>query len=242
MTYVDLTILKSLSREQFKNAKPFPFATLPSVIPDAKFEELRTTFPDISLFTKSFGLKRAYGQKPHDRYELLWRPDLALSPAWKQFIAELQGADYRREIDRILGTDELQLFYWWQRAVAGCSVSPHCDSPVKLMSHIFYFNSSADWKDEWGGRTLLLDDGGKFDEHTAPEIADFTHYEEPEILGNRTLLFGRTPHSWHAVKPLACPPGVTRNIFTVIARRKPSLKTRILKKLGFDPEKMQGEM
>jgi hypothetical protein len=40
-------------------------------------------------------------------------------------------------------------------------VSPHCDSPKKLGSHIFYLNTKEDWDPSWGGETLILDDGGR---------------------------------------------------------------------------------
>ncbi len=34
-------------------------------------------------------------------------------------------------------------------------------------------------------------------------------------IGNGSLLFQRTPHSWHGMKPLTCPPGKLRKIFSV---------------------------
>jgi len=36
--------------------------------------------------------------------------------------------------------------------VEGCAVSPHCDAVRKLATHIFYFNTEADWDPGWGGR------------------------------------------------------------------------------------------
>jgi hypothetical protein len=50
----------------------------------------------------------------------------------------------------------------WHFAPAGFSLSPHVDAQRKLVSHIFYFNTEADWDPQWGGQTVVLDDQGRF--------------------------------------------------------------------------------
>jgi hypothetical protein len=156
------------------------------------------------------------------------KPDLVLSPAWRDFIDDVKSSEYQEEIMRIFNTRNTSFFYWWQIARTGCAVSPHCDSANKIGSHLFYFNTESDWKDEWGGRTLILDDEKKMNEASAPEIENFKKVQAPEILGNKNLLFGRTPHSWHAVAPLTSPPEAARKIFTVIINRRPDLLKRSL--------------
>ena len=223
MTYLDYDKLRALDTATFQNAKPFPYANPAGLLTEEGFEALRASMPDISLFRKTVGMERQYGQKSHDRYELKHRYDLPLSPAWRDFIAELDGPDYEREIARLMRDDRFTRHYQWQYSFRGCSVSPHCDSPNKLGTHIFYFNTPEDWKSEWGGETLLLDDGGKFDYRSAPKLSDFVSATPSIAMPNRSLIFERRDHSWHAVGGLRSPDGVLRKLFTVIYDRKPSL-------------------
>ncbi len=234
MNYLDLEVLQNIQSEEFLNTKPFPWVNPKGSIRAEKFDLLRKSFPDISLFTKSYGVKRAHGQKPHDRWELLMREGIPLSPEWQEFTAEIRSGSYRKELERIFGTREFTVRYWWQLATTGASVSPHSDSAKKLGTQIFYFNSSEDWKEEWGGRTIILDDEGKFSDQSAPEIHAFPRKYEAQILDNRSLIFMRTPHAWHAVQELAAPEGAYRKLFTVILDCKPSVLRRILRRLGVE--------
>jgi hypothetical protein len=84
-----------------------------------------------------------------------------------------------------------------------------------LGTHIFYFNTEDDWAEDWGGRILLLDDGGKWHPHTGPGFDDLKTSVSLDPRGNGSLLFQRTEHSWHGVRPLACPPDALRKLFIV---------------------------
>jgi hypothetical protein len=227
MKYLNLDALRQIDGATFQNTKPFPWINPHGALYDEQFEKLRKTFPDVSLFTKSYGIERAYGQKPHDRWELFMRDGLPLSPEWKEFVEEIMSPEYRKELERIFGTTNFSVRYWWQRATTGASVSPHADSVKKLGTQIFYMNSSEDWQDAWGGKTIILDDEGKFPEHSAPELSSFSKKYEAQILGNRSLIFMRTAHAWHAVDELKAPEGAYRKLFTVILDRKPGLSARI---------------
>lgn len=232
MKYINIQVLRAIDEIKFRETKPFPWANPQGAIFDDKFAELSVTFPALSLFKKDFGTRRSYGQRLHDRWDLMLNSNPPLSKPWSEFIAELQGVEYRTELERIFGTPNFSLFMWWQYAVRGCSVSPHCDGRTKLGSQLFYFNTPADWKDEWGGSTIVLDDEGKFDCESAPEISDFPRRFESIILGNRSFVFMRTPHSWHAVDEIRAPSTAYRKIFTVIAHHKPTLFQRTLRKFG----------
>ncbi len=39
------------------------------------------------------------------------------------------------------------------------------------------------------------------------------------ILGNQSFMFRRTEHSWHAMRPVTCPPGHLRKVFIVVINR-----------------------
>jgi len=231
MTYLNQQALDSITTEAFNNARLFPWTNPKGLIDDTGFNDLLRTMPDVSLFEKSIGMSRAYGQKPHDRYELKYKEDAPVSKEWQMFIEELSGPRYRAWLARLLGTNDFNLRYQWQYSFNGCSVSPHCDSPNKLGSHIFYFNTPEDWKLEWGGQTLLLDDGGKFPPQSAPDLSEFKGKLAADVFDNRSLFFKRTDRSWHAVSELTSPKDAMRKIFTVIIERKPTLWQKIQAKL-----------
>ena len=86
-------------------------------------------------------------------------------------------------------------------------MSPHCDAVRKLATHIFYFNTEADWDAKWGGEILILDSERQFKAHSAPSFDELKVAASLRPSGNGSLLFQRTPHSWHGVRPLQCPQG-----------------------------------
>ena len=223
MSYLDYEKLRSVSAIDFRSIKPYPWMNPEAFLTEEGFALLRQTLPDISLFKKTVGMERDYGQKPHDRYELKYRVDLPIAREWHEFMRELEGPLYRTELSRLLGTARWDMHFQWQYSYAGCSVSPHCDSASKLGSHIFYFNTPEDWKEEWGGKTLVLDDAGELDCNSAPEFSAFRSQWAAKTMPNRSFLFMRTPHSWHAVGELTSPPGMLRKIFTIVYDKQPSL-------------------
>ena len=119
----------------------------------------------------------------------------------------------------------------WHYTPRGCSVSPHCDAYWKLGSHIFYFNQESDWQPAWGGATLVLDDGGALPYSSAPAFDDFAASQSVTPVGNRSMLFLRTDHSWHGVRSLACPEGAMRKVF-IIEYRLDRLRERFRARTG----------
>jgi len=103
----------------------------------------------------------------------------------------------------------------WYCAWECCSVSPHCDAQRKVAPHIFYFTTEANWETSWGGQILILDDRGRFKTHSAPAFHDLDVAAALDPRGNASLLFQRTEHSWHGVRPLQCPPDILRKLFIV---------------------------
>ena len=93
-------------------------------------------------------------------------------------------------------------------------MSPHVDSAKKIGTHIFYFNTSEDWRPEWGGATLVL--GGKRTPAMNPDFDDFTDVEAAQIIDNRSFLFRNSAQSWHGVRALTSPAGSYRQLFNVI--------------------------
>jgi hypothetical protein len=214
LQYLNRDYLAAIPRESFQQQKPYPWLKIPNTLTGEGFRRLCENMPDISLFHKEEGYKRAYGQAPHDRYGLHYTPGLTLPQPWAEFLAELQGADYQSFLRRMVGTSSFLLTFEWHYAWQGCSVSPHCDAARKIATHLFYFNQE-DWDPAWGGQTLILDAGGRFRTHSAPDFDDLEVAASSDPSGNHSLLFQRTRNSWHGVRPLNCPPGVMRRLFKV---------------------------
>lgn len=218
-TLLDAARLEALDARAFQSCRPYPWCNPDCVLTDTAFAALCAALPPLALFKRHFGAARKHGQKPHDRYALEYRRDLPVDPLWHRFVTELEGPTYRRFLTRMLGTARYTLNYHWHYTPASASVSPHCDAPRKLGSHIFYFNTDADWQPEWGGETVVLDDQGRFDPKSAPAFEDFVHAEQGRAVGNVSLLFARRGNSWHGVREMRCPPGALRKVFIVVIER-----------------------
>lgn len=209
---------------EFLETRPYPWLGMQGLIREEAFRRLTAELPDMSLFTPEFGKPRGHGQQSHDRFALPYHSGLdpLLPPAWREFTAELKTPEYKEFLRRIYGLERGERFVLsmhWHVAPAGASVSPHTDARRKIGSHIFYLNTEADWRPEWGGQTLVLDDGGKLDTRSAPGFGELPAAAASAILGNQSFIFKRTDHSWHAVNPIDCPPGHARRVFIVVANR-----------------------
>lgn len=214
MKYLKNDALNLTPPEIYRKQHPYPWVKMQNTLTDEGFTQLAENMPPLSLFTRNEGVKRAYGQAPQDRYSLHYSPGLTLPLPWTEFLSELQGDAYRSFLCRMLGSTSFLLTFEWHYAWQGCSVSPHCDAARKIATHLFYFNRE-DWDPSWGGQTLILDGGQRFRTHSAPSFDQLEVVASSDPSGNNSLLFGRTQHSWHGVRPLNCPPGTMRQLFKV---------------------------
>lgn len=234
MQYLDHECLAAAAPEGFRKQVPYPWLKMQNALTDEGFRRLCENLPDVSLFTRDEGVNRAYGQAPHDRYSLHYWAGLRLPQPWMDFLAELQGEGYQAFLRRMLGVHSFLLTFEWHYAWQGCSVSPHCDAARKIATHLFYFNQE-DWNPSWGGQTLIFDGGRKFPTHSAPDFDQLRVAASSEPCGNNSLLFQRTRHSWHGMRPLNCPPGIMRRLFKVTVNAM-SLQVRWRKIRGKDPD------
>ncbi len=235
MEYLNRESLGSISAADFQAQQPYPWANIVNSLTPAGYDRLRQTLPDVGLFNRQVGIKRGYGQAPHDRYLLHYQPSLDLAEPWREFLAELRGEFYQSFLRRMLGPRTFIPTFEWYYAWEGCAVSPHCDAARKLATHIFYFNTDDDWDSQWGGQILILDSGRRFKTHSAPGFDDLRAAASIEPRGNGSLFFERTPHSWHGVRPLQCPPGKLRKLF-LITINVPSFQVWWRRVRGKDPD------
>jgi len=218
MNYLNLECINAVSASAFQLQKPYPWAQMQDTLTPEGWNKLRATLPDMTKFQQMVGVKRGYGQEPHNRGILHYREGLALAEPWKAFIAELRGKEYESFLRRMLGLapgNRIILTMEWYYAWQGCSVSPHCDARRKLATHIFYFNTENDWDPDWGGEILILDSEKRFATHSGPSFDELKTAAMLEPWGNESLFFQRTQHSWHGVRPLQCPPGKLRRLFLI---------------------------
>ena len=229
MGYLDHDRLDALDAAAFRDQRPYPWANPQGLLTDGGFRRLHGALPDVARFERVFGKRRTHGQASHDRYALEYHRRLELPECWRNFIAELEGDAYRRFVRRMFGRGLFHLRYHWHYTPNGCSVSPHCDALDKLGSHIFYFSTGDDWKSDWGGETVVLDDGGRFKRGTAPGFEEFDRAIGAETIGNRSFLFARRGNSWHGVREINCPAGSMRKVFIVVVEdRVLGLKRRVM--------------
>ena len=212
----------------------FYWRELPGFISDNFHSALSRDYPNISLFEKHVGIDRGK-QRPHDRYYLslgnskyhrtssitsrftrkrgsVQLPNLSRS--WQLFITKLRSHEYREYVDSILKTSNYDIRFAWHMGFSGAEICPHLDNSLKLGTHIFYFNSEADWDAQWGGQTVILSDLKK--ESDSPEFEDFAQISQVSNIGNNSLVFRNSPIAWHGVRPLKAPVGKFRKIFTII--------------------------
>lgn len=215
MEYLNRACLEQISGKDFRSRQPYPWTNIQNTLTAEGCEVLRQTLPDSAAFERQVGKKRGYGQAPHDRFLLHYRPGVSVAQPWLEFLDELRGGTYQSFLRRTLGPHKFILTFEWYYAWEGCAVSPHCDAVRKIATHIFYFNTQADWDSSWGGQILILDDGKRLKAHSAPGFDDLKAAASIEPVGNGSLFFQRTPHSWHGVRPLQCPPGNLRRLFIV---------------------------
>lgn len=212
---------------------PYPYYNPKGLLFAEGFNTLLEHLPPLSMFQASFNYRRKTGQNPHDRYSLEYEPNMQISEPWRDFIQELCSDDYRHEIARLLGVRKPKLRFHWHYTPQGCSVSPHCDARNEGGSHLFNLNTEANWHSDWGGATLILDDGKRLDHRRAVNLEDFDAVHECEYMGNYSLLIQRSNHGWHAVRPIACPENKMRRIFVVVVMMPERVKNLGKKMLRF---------
>ncbi|MGA7523854.1 MAG: 2OG-Fe(II) oxygenase [Acidobacteriaceae bacterium] len=235
MDYLNRACLEAVAAEVFQATQPYPWTNLANSLTPEGYEALRQNMPDTAQAEKQVGKKRGYGQAPHDRFLLHYRPGVTVAPAWQEFLAELRGPVYQDFLRRVLGPQTFIPTFEWYYAWQGCAVSPHCDAVRKLATHIFYFNTEQDWSTAWGGQILILDSERRFKAHSGPGFDDLKVAASLEPRGNGSLLFQRTPHSWHGVRPLQCPEGQLRKLF-IVTINVPSFQVWWRKVRGKDPD------
>jgi hypothetical protein len=64
-----------------------------------------------------------------------------------------------------------------------------------------------------------------------PEFSDFENTIPAKSVGNHSLIFTRTDHSWHGVNEINSPEGVIRKLFMVEVSRIPTFTEKELNRM-----------
>ena len=216
MSYLDSAVLDSIDAAEFQARDPYPWINPQGFIRADRYGELLDSLPDLAQFRAFFGKQRKHGQGSHDRYTLDYERGMALAEPWREFAEELCTGQYRDFVCRLLDVSDVRFRFHWHFTPNGGEVSPHCDSKGKIGSQIFYLNTDDDWRWDWGGETVVLDDGGRFPPDNAPAFEDFLAEYQAETRDNRSLIFGRRGNSWHGVRRIHCPENYYRKVFIVV--------------------------
>src|SRR5579863_6368863 len=84
--YLNRACLESLSAKAFAGRQPYPWVEMENSLTPDGYEQLRAALPPVEAgFAKQVGVHRAYGQAPHDRYLLHYRPGVQVAPVWEEF-------------------------------------------------------------------------------------------------------------------------------------------------------------
>ena len=242
------SVIEHVNTSVFEKNIPIPWCSFDRLLSDNSFQELIKTFPSLDYFERHSGLPRSHGQRPHDRWYLALEHSIYdhkepgmkgcialndLDPCWQDFINELKESDsYNKMIEDLLGVKPHSVRFAWHIASTGGDISPHIDDPLKAGTHIFYFNTNDDWKEEWGGQTLFL--GDIKHEKLNPEISDFDFVVGAPMINNKSMLFKNTVNAWHGVAPIDCGNDHYRRLFNVIFQlpERPTHSQNIIKRLG----------
>jgi len=227
--YLNQQVLDSIDTRSFQEQSPFPWVNPQYFVTGSHWQSLLDSMPAIDQFRAFFGKQRKHGQGSHDRYVLDYEDGMTLAPEWQAFIDELRGPTYRRFVCRVLGVSDVRFRFHWHYTPTGGEVTPHCDSKGKIGSQIFYLNTEQDWQPDWGGETVVLDDGERIGPDNAPGFDDFDAEYPAQTADNRSLLFGRRGNSWHGVRRINCPEGYYRKVFIVVFEEHRPLKMALKK-------------
>lgn len=172
LSFVDLA---ALARTKLVS-EPFPHLVVPGFVPPPARAALARDFPAIAE-PGSFPLG-----------------ELRYGPAFRGFVAELEGEEMRAAFAAKFGIDlagrPTMITVRGQARAADGRI--HTDTATKLITVLIYMNES--WEAP-GGRLRLL---------RSPETLDDAIAEVPPAAGT-LLAFRVTPHSWHGHAPVSGP-------------------------------------
>jgi hypothetical protein len=165
--------------------EPYPICLAPNVLPDADYDELVRTYPDVALFDHKPSLGDKYSLSERNNREQ-YQQFLGSSAPWarvhdyiksQRFIDDTMAFLETRNIDlglkpyvvrsttgkakpsivsRLARTTELSArFEFSIMGGNGGHIRPHADEPKKLITLVISMIKPGEWNDAWGGGTQV---------------------------------------------------------------------------------------
>jgi Rps23 Pro-64 3,4-dihydroxylase Tpa1-like proline 4-hydroxylase len=198
--------------------EPFRWAMVDQLFAHADAAALADTFPR-DHFKKVMGYDGEKGYEYAARSLVhmgATQPSFAdaLSDSWRRLAEDLLSAEYRAALTRLTGTDltrapmEINVVHYG----AGAWLGPHLDLREKIVTQVFYFNTS------WN-----VDDGGCLNILRSSTPTDIAATIAP-IVGNSVVLV-RSDKSWHTVSRVASHCRGSRRSMNVIFHLPGSIST-----------------
>ncbi|HEX3756818.1 MAG TPA: 2OG-Fe(II) oxygenase [Rhizomicrobium sp.] len=156
--------------------EPFAFAMVPRFVKPEAMTAINADYP-LVIHPGSFPL-----------------PSLEYGPAFAEFIAAIQGAEFTRAVESKLGIDlKGRPTMVTARGVSAARDGQiHTDSRTKLITVLIYMNNA--WEPKTGRLRLLR----------GPDNLEDVIAEVPPDEGT-LLIFKNEPHAWHGFQPFEGP-------------------------------------
>ena len=156
--------------------EPFPFLMVPRFVRPEAMAPINADYPLVS-HPGSFPL-----------------PTLKYGPAFRDFIAAIQGPDFARAVEKKLGVDlkDRPTMVTARGVSAARDGQIHTDSRTKLITVLIYMNN--EWEAKTGRLRLLR----------GPTDLDDVIAEVPPDEGT-LLIFKNEPNAWHGFHPFEGP-------------------------------------
>jgi hypothetical protein len=194
-------------RERFRSARPFGHIVFDDFLEPAAAEQVAGSYPD---FATALGMGVSFrGVSEHRKVQVT--DSSRFAPPVRQLNEALASPRFLADLSYITGIPDLladpQLSGGGMHLTGpGGRLDVHVDFNLHEQSQLhrrlnilLYLNPV--WQEDWGGQIELWD----------PEVRHCGLRLAPRL--NRCLVFETTPTSYHGVRPISAPPGVTRKSF-----------------------------
>lgn len=176
------------------NVLPYTWALIPGLFADAVLRMLILTFPEEGYIWAGDGSPDfRFRYRPLVRKGAVHSSVGGLHEIWRRLAGVLRSDAYLTAVCDLVSVARRP--DWTVDAglcvySAGCALKPHTDRPMRFLTQVTYLSER--WEPTWGGALRVL---------RSDRIDDVAAEVLP--VPNRSVVFVRSPASWHAVMPVS---------------------------------------
>jgi len=209
--------------------EPYPLGRTTQIFDDDLYQKLTNNFPSQQLFVpmnyaKSNKLTLSELYNPHQYHSFIKSHQL-----WETFYNYIKGPFINQTLTML---KEFNIDIWvpsWSKlrprfefsmmnANTG-GISPHTDSPNKIITLVISMIKSGEWdKSYGGGLDILKPIDHKLNYNFINKYLTYKDVEKIdtfEFIPNQCVIFIKTFNSWHSVGPMTGPDSVMRKTLTI---------------------------